>query len=94
MSKHTAGPWSCSVEVGAWVVSDSIGNPLAEFWRRGDTKMEEADAHLIASAPELLDALKNLLEMPNSDGTKEMDIKRLAIEISAAMAIGKAEGTL
>ena len=60
-AKHTPGPWelkACSggpgEEPGIWV--EANGRPLM----RGDFCRSEADANLIAAAPELLAALREL----------------------------------
>ncbi len=61
MSTHTTGPWR--------FMTDSTGEYLAVYAKpQGGTKVicpikiaDEADARLIAAAPELLDALKECL---------------------------------
>lgn len=69
MSKHTPGPWSCSTssdtdrhrfEAQVW---DANGRALA-FFDYGRTIGEEADANarLIAAAPDLLESLQEALE--------------------------------
>lgn len=62
-SKHTPGPW----KVKAHTILDQGGNTVAQahhpFYRRGDvedTDPREANARLLAAAPELLDALYRL----------------------------------
>ena len=51
MSKHTPGPWEIS---GTWVqTSDEKKTPVASFNFFAST---EANARLIAAAPELLEA--------------------------------------
>lgn len=57
MSKHTQGPWHIArFEASTVDIRDARGVTVAEV---GDTSMEdEANARLIAAAPELLEALK------------------------------------
>ena len=70
MDKHTAGPWGIYTpehDVTAWdegsqrTITIAI---MADDWE-GDNAQEirEANARLIASAPELLEALKEVLEL-------------------------------
>ncbi|ENN86031.1 hypothetical protein RHSP_31677 [Rhizobium freirei PRF 81] len=99
-AKHTLGPWRLN-SVGpirfiidgtkeGWVVAD-----LKTYHGRHTVEDMEANAHLIAAAPELLDALQHLSDVYEhiwvkmSDG--EMAIVRGAWEVAAA-AIAKAEG--
>ena len=86
MSKHTPGPWAveelkhryrlrCSIEA-------TDGSLVGESY-------EEKNAHLIAAAPELLDALCYLLEASSGQGPHE---QWLAAMDQARAAIAKAEG--
>ena len=70
MSKHTAGPWKYD---GDYVWADSIGgyvaNPQTEDMTSGKfictrdcQEIIDANARLIAAAPELLEALEGMLE--------------------------------
>ena len=89
MSKHTPGPWRVLRMV------EPIG--YAEFqvaWSDDgelvcDVVYEEADARLIAFAPELLVALKNMVSLASpyfTDGPQRVAISE------ARAAIAKAEG--
>jgi hypothetical protein len=70
MSAPTPGPWQ-SIFVGDGIhhasiicASDPVGTPakdIAAVWDRGGAKKAEANARLIAAAPELLAALQALL---------------------------------
>lgn len=94
MSKHTPGPWAATpcLDVGRYgppwtirvdkqtVVASLIGAAL----HRG-AETAEANARLIAAAPDLLAALKELLPMWES-GIREPWVER------ARAAIAKAEG--
>ena len=59
-SNHTPGPWhtqGCTIYAGE--------NRIAQTWDTCDdfpTPEMEADAHLIASAPELLQALESMID--------------------------------
>jgi len=73
MSKHTAGPWKLLKPEGArhsWGIlpsPESSGNIpwIADVVLLSEARREEqeANAHLIASAPQLLEALKDLMAM-------------------------------
>lgn len=58
-AKHTPGPWIfCGTHV-----DDSRGLPLVRSAHRDFDKINCADFHLIAAAPELLEALEGLLSV-------------------------------
>lgn len=88
MSAHTTGPW---IVTGKQTIrSDSDGDFLVANanWRNG-----EANARLIAAAPELLEALRGLYE----DQMDYLRINHLGGEnnhwmVAARSAIAKAEG--
>ena len=56
MSNHTPGPWRYVCDDNAWCVLGEDGT-IAEIWHGSDLSTE-ADARLIAAAPQLLAALK------------------------------------
>lgn len=102
MSKHTAGPWridrnNCHAGQIA-VIHHCLNNDYVEIWSTNwpdKEETQEANAALIASAPELLEALDYLLEM-----TVDQDLK-YGIELTegeedarqkALAAIAKARG--
>lgn len=65
MNKHTAGPWSTAFGYRPQINS-ADGRCVAWAETLGDishTSEEHANAQLIASAPELLEALKDLMAM-------------------------------
>ena len=95
-TKHTPGPWKASYdryERKHSFVGDGMWFGKISWTVTSDRN--EADARLIAAAPELLDALQHLSDVYEhiwvkmSDG--EMAIVRGAWEVAAA-AIAKAEG--
>lgn len=73
MSNHTPGPWNAEewinkdLDYSGW--SFSAGGcklPLCTM-ETNDPDECDANAHLIASAPELLDALTRLVDIENGD---------------------------
>jgi hypothetical protein len=87
MSKHTPGPWRTEIDgelvgpLGGFmpVGGGCYGSP----WMTGITEeARKADARLIAAAPELLEALRSMLEDDDHDEAKR----------KARAAIAKAEG--
>jgi len=86
MSKHTPGPWVVYELIDGY----DIRSPEAECWVATASDPEavwgaigrEEDARLIAAAPEMLEALENLLKVhEGKDGTQHnaADIARAAI---------------
>jgi hypothetical protein len=53
--KHTPGPWSLTADQFAHIVTDVEGNEIY-------VGTNEEDARLIAAAPELLEALRGIIE--------------------------------
>jgi hypothetical protein len=58
MTKHTPGPWKLGPSLGE--VRDDDDNVLCDVYHDND-EQAEADAYLIAAAPELLAACERLL---------------------------------
>jgi hypothetical protein len=98
MSKHTPGPWSvyCYVEPKGYVQEIGPIQVNTFFSEDDDTyypylEIEEADAKLIAAAPELLAALKAIV-----CGLSKEDEEGLLAHteqiVKAQKAIAKAEG--
>ncbi len=90
MSEHTRGPW----EVGQypWLIDDNAGDELAQVCTsRGEY---EANARLIAAAPDLLTACKEMLqrikEYQDLDGL--LTAKERASRDRMIVAVAKAEG--
>jgi hypothetical protein len=101
MSGHTPGPWKHGKGVDGHYriyrrksVICQFGEGIDEDWR--ECKNSKANARLIASAPDLLAALKELVdaEYASSDkfGAAEIDRIESAMK-KARAAIAKAEGT-
>jgi hypothetical protein len=100
MSEHTKGPWilvdtpairdifnGCSV-VAAEGIDDAIIAAIG-----GDVPEVEANARLIAAAPELLEALKEAHKMllPSMFGTPEEEVHRLGKLYSSVIAKAEAQ---
>ena len=57
---HTPGPWQFQIVAGVPTVHKAL-EPIATTF--GNSVVREANAHLIAAAPDLLAALKDLLSL-------------------------------
>lgn len=79
MSKHTPGPWKFKIDE-CWLIEANkesiMGNESYYPW----VPKEEADWHLIAAAPELLDACRLSLSCIGVMFGKEADVIRRAIK--------------
>ncbi len=73
MAKHTPGPWDLDDYNNAnFIIRDKSGEYVTTVTksRYHDNRKDEraeANAHLIASSPDLLDALKSLLSLCESE---------------------------
>jgi hypothetical protein len=94
MSGHTPGPWRVlqpSVGVDAnWHVTDELDTFVAHVYGFGHSVDDQSriNAHLIAAAPDLLAALKELAAWFDRSDTKSAD----SALRKAARAIAKAKG--
>jgi hypothetical protein len=103
MSKHTPAPWTLGkgkVRVRTEKDNDGRSKLIAECYTTGNAILypspeeREANARLIASAPELLEALKVMTDVfqPRSgEPSPDMHVETVAWE-QARQAIAKAEG--
>ena len=82
---HTPGPWELR---GSRLVTDPHGVVIAEHISANGPGTPEANARLIAAAPELLEALENLLAAQ----VDPMGIKAHKACKAAAVVIAKATG--
>mgnify|MGYP000961965387 CR=1 FL=1 len=90
MSKHTPAPWSIDECTGHIIPSSGVGGGICDPW--GDSiEQMEANARLIAAAPELLEACKNIVAACELTDDAYYDAIDTAINIARA-AIAKAEG--
>lgn len=92
VSKHTKGPWKyggfadhCDVGRAYHEITDADG---FEIINQNGIVTDEGDARLIAAAPELLDALKNLLWQHDNNAGQ---LCGMALQ-DARAAISKATG--
>lgn len=93
ISKHTPGPWTLDDRGYKYIVSKSgNGYITRDVCRLDGSTMaalaQEANARLIAAAPELLEALELLVDNPYRDGIESDERLR---RIGRA-AIAKAKG--
>lgn len=107
MTQHTPGPWQAVKDqfggtVGATRIDAANGHAVAYARERGPNGHDgEANARLIAAAPELLEALKELARLVHQNNA----LQHAGIEVSAdawgqmyqvtneaRAAIAKAEG--
>lgn len=97
--KFTKGPWSADSPYSTmFMVVDSQQQPITEVQcgtdEHGDylaCEKEKANAHLIAAAPELYDALEDLLEQ--LDMTPELNLDSWGVyTFEAEAALAKARG--
>lgn len=92
MSKHTAGPWESSDRYGMVVTKDKKGWEIADI--RPDVPEFEANARLMAAAPDLLEALEELkCELILSDVDMDYIESHFRPSLNKAMAaIARAKG--
>ena len=88
--KHTPGPWTFDAGNRDVVRTETGCNPIliAQLYKDSRT---EANAHLIAAAPEMLEALKKIHAIDTSELGNEFNWFRF-LQVEAAHAIKKAKG--
>lgn len=86
MSKHTPGPWDYFTRQDIYGENISIIQSV-EGYRIAEEIVEEADARLIATAPELLEACKIALEAVENPANWNIKAR-----IALTTVIAKAEG--
>ena len=93
-TKHTPGPWKAAGELtkpGDFLIKQDISDGpcyhIGEVWNTNGNGENAANARLIAAAPELLDALRTLVQMTENVG----EIERF-LNGPARAAIAKATG--
>lgn len=91
-AKHTPGPWYSEMnvdgEINTWAFDDP-GSPRIGVAKAYKNKNAEANARLIAAAPDLLAALERVLECRRFKIS--LDTNAAALE-QARAAIAKAKG--
>lgn len=89
---HTPGPWAAKQEGGVWYV-DPVGSQNESVLRLERYDQAEANAHLIAAAPVLLDAIEGMCwaldQLANNLGPED---EMYTVRERARDAIAKARG--
>ena len=88
MSEHKPGPWILR-EDSCVVVDSVVGYPIAGTRTKRPDEENVANANLISAAPDLLEALKALVERCEFDGIPN---DSMPFVIAARTAIAKAKG--
>jgi hypothetical protein len=93
-SKHTPGPWVAELQGNDWKVSHEWEGGLAfvaeqPIRSQRNPEKTEANARLIAAAPDLLEALRYVADWgaTDPDAPRDEDVREIA-----RAAIRKAEG--
>ena len=90
---HTPGPWyfnERSKQRQPIIASEATPNSVAVVYDHASDEQVQANAHLIAAAPELLASLEGLLAESMVDVSEQVDIR--ARQVQARAAIAKARG--
>ena len=92
MNKHTPGPWGIkTTETGTKAVFSSSTGAWVAHTVRSLSSTQDANARLIAAAPDLLEALNRVL--PQYEALlKDCGLRSLGTADQARAAIAKAEG--
>lgn len=90
LASHTPGPWRCSCGGGEVIGNSRVVATMA--WCSGFGPEDEANASLVAAAPDLLGALRFILAF-YEPGQRHLDTNAWKVaEASARAAVAKAEG--
>jgi hypothetical protein len=90
MSKHTAGPWSVENDTDIAGIENDPANgcfgpvDVAHVYLRTVPGRTEANANLIAAAPDLLTALRDMMSTL-ADGPDDSDVARVVNKARAAI---------
>jgi hypothetical protein len=105
--KHTPGPWKVAGPIGKgiWITDETCNNQIAVVYGENQTPEAEANARLIAAAPELLAACqhaKSELALAALDITANLSASESELEIiqrklqniamEMVLVVAKAEG--
>lgn len=72
MNNHTPGPWIAKqAHINTMLIYSEDHTPIAEVWTHGPNCEREANANLIAAAPDLLEALGQVIELAWRDHKTE-----------------------
>ena len=100
-AKHTPGPWAVDENDHQWITADCDGLIVAEIpYGEGEEtdrhhEINDANARLIAAAPELLEALRDMVRInQNKEGyfRGHSHAESGSVYEQARAAIAKAEG--
>lgn len=92
--KHTPGPWKLSAPEDGYVYVSGVGHSMFAHvvWCMDDDDRSphcEANAHLIAAAPDMFAALSNLLEaVIDGRPSKSKEIDRASVALARARGEG------
>ena len=97
MNKHTPGPWKQSLPDECWIIAadgTDIAETIGDYDDENVWPVMEANARLIAAAPDLLEALKRIMPYANT-GASVQDVytSEQPEFIAARAAIAKAEAS-
>ena len=93
MSKHTPGPWAIYVNAPSDVVIRKMSKDGYELCAIARVSSGYANAHLIAAAPELLEALRGMLALDEEHHQRGHCDDDVCAEVrKARAAIAKATG--
>jgi len=88
MSEYTKGPWTVNKEFGMQGMIDANEHPVAATCGYASPKGREANANLIAAAPDLFEALEAIVnDLPINRDWLNPDYENMAYA-----AIAKAKG--
>lgn len=104
MSKHTPGPWVAIESMGDFLIQTENGYTIGDVLGEGNSYSDEEErerwynAHLIAAAPDMLEALEEAIKcrmVPSSsvkDGGASRHSRQVAVADMIRAAIAKATG--
>ena len=86
MSKYTPGPWHTAGEQGVQI--RSAKDQIAKVWTMRGNEWK-ANARLIAAAPDLLEALKEIVDAADGAGWEQLDPSFKKARAAIAKATGE-----
>lgn len=89
-AKHTPGPWS--VDESNAIVGEKLDDHpiwLRPVIARFATGVRPADARMMAAAPDLLEALQEILDAADGSGWDQLDATLRTARAAVAKATGK-----
>lgn len=94
MNQHTPGPWTIENHGSTYIISKpGDGYITRDVCRMDGSTMsafaQKANAHLIAAAPDLLEALQEIISAADGDGWSQLDAGFSKARAAIARARGK-----